>query len=190
MAQTDRNQQNGSSIDAMLRGLTDRPNVQSTLILSRRDGSIIRATGFDAAEKQNNAGGYQWSATQTKTPVQPEVEVQPGGDGAADGKLQLVEVLASSIFQFVNNAGFLATTLGTTSRQILGAQNTNFASGESENKDGAATEDEIDNKADEDEVQLLRLRTKHQEIIVFPDPNYICCVVQRMGKAGHTDKRR
>ena len=175
----------------MLRGLTDRPNVQSTLILSRRDGSIIRATGFDAAEKQNNAGGYQWSATQAKAQTQQEVEIKAGEEGDADGKLQPVEVLASSILHFVNNASSLATTLGTTSRQLSGAQNTNFGSGDSANKDGGPTEDEIDTNAGEDEVQLLRLRTKHQEIIVFPDPNYICCVVQRMGKAGtHTDNRR
>ncbi|KAK4945154.1 hypothetical protein LTR10_015580 [Elasticomyces elasticus] len=191
MAQTERNQLNGSSIDAILRGLTDRPNVQSTLILSRRDGSIIRATCVDAGEKQNNAGGYQWSVNETKTQVEQVVEVKPGEEGEPDGKLKPVEVLASSIFQFVNNASSLATTLGTTSRQLSGAQSSSFASGESDNRDGATNEDEADIKTSEDEVQLLRLRTKHQEIIVFPDPNYICCVVQRMGKAGNNvDNKR
>lgn len=177
------NHLNGSSIDAMLRGLTDRPNVQSTLILSRKDGTIIRATGVDAAEKQNSAGGYQWSTTPSNTEVQQETEVKTAEQEDAESKLQPVAVLASSIFQFVNNASSLATTLGTTSRHVTGAQS-GFAAGEPGNKDDGTTEDEVDPKASEDEVQLLRLRTKHQEIIIFPDPNYICCVVQRMGKAG------
>lgn len=42
--------------------------------------------------------------------------------------------------------------------------------------------EEVENSSKEDQVQLLRLRTKRQEIIIYPDSNYICCVVQSVGK--------
>lgn len=34
----------------------------------------------------------------------------------------------------------------------------------------------------DNDVQLLRLRLKKQEVIIFPDPKYLCCVVQDMDK--------
>jgi hypothetical protein len=46
------------------------------------------------------------------------------------------------------------------------------------------TSDVTDKARDESQVQLLRLRIKSREIIVFPDPQYLCCVVQRVGKQG------
>jgi hypothetical protein len=40
-------------------------------------------------------------------------------------------------------------------------------------------------KIGESEVQLLRMRTKTQEIIIFPDAKFLCCVVQAIGKLEH-----
>jgi hypothetical protein len=42
-------------------------------------------------------------------------------------------------------------------------------------------------KAGESEVQLLRMRTKTQEIIIFPDTKFLCCVVQAIGKLEHAN---
>lgn len=42
-------------------------------------------------------------------------------------------------------------------------------------------------KAGGDEVQLLRMRTKRQEIIIFPDTKFLCCVVQAVGKLGQAN---
>ena len=44
-------------------------------------------------------------------------------------------------------------------------------------------EDGVSNAVDH-ELQLLRLRTKAQEIIIYPDQKYLCCVVQSTGKYG------
>ncbi|EXJ80303.1 hypothetical protein A1O1_08445 [Capronia coronata CBS 617.96] len=210
---------NGPSIDAMLRGLTERPNVQSTLILSRRDGSIIRATGV---------AGSKTSSTSTTTPgagagagaiypqyphagaqLGPRISSESATDAAAQGsaevtettqgiqpepgpepepepepELEPVELLASSIFQFVSTADALGGTLGTVSRGAAGPEGPRGgAVAYSENtREDAGLEEDADQTRAEDDVQLLRLRTKHQEIIIFPDPKYICCVVQRMGK--------
>jgi hypothetical protein len=42
-------------------------------------------------------------------------------------------------------------------------------------------------KAGENEVQLLRMRTRTQEIIIFPDTKFLCCVVQAIGKLEHAN---
>ncbi|EHY57455.1 hypothetical protein HRR83_002939 [Exophiala dermatitidis] len=255
MVQTQPSLQNAnglSSIDAMLRGLTERPNVQSTLILSRKDGSIIRATGVVArntTSRPTSSTGAPAPPPHTSTPPKsnPMSKNTQEGEGAttsqdggaeagaatptpAEGKQgqeqevtqilsdpepepEPLEVLASSIFQFVGHADSLGLTLGSISRGAsdtgagghghghgygseitgnTGRTNDQRPSSSSDNKQQPRRTPGDDEESDttttrgtEDEVQLLRLRTKHQEIIIFPDPNYICCVVQKMGnKAG------
>ncbi|KIX98083.1 uncharacterized protein Z520_06163 [Fonsecaea multimorphosa CBS 102226] len=188
----------------MLRGLTERPNVQSTLILSRKDGSIIRVTGIAAPGERGSsasATAYQW----------PQVEKSKGAaDASEQGRSALanesdepsdvhnvdkpVERLASSIFQFVNNANVMGATLGAASRNTQRPEGTYTGAvyGEAKTVQDKErnTEEDAENGNIDDEVQLLRLRTKHQEIIIFPDSNYICCVVQRIGKIASGHDRR
>ena len=188
----------------MLRGLTERPNVQSTLILSRRDGSIIRATGVGLpGDGGASAAGkpYQWSQVQDSNGGSNGVEREAASlteklEEPADSQqtARPVEILAASIFQFVNNANVLGETLGTTSRNGARADGTFAAGGYGETLDasqkGQGFEDDTENTPGADDVQLLRLRTKHQEIIIFPDPKYICCVVQRVGRPGASHDKR
>lgn len=197
MAQSERESLSGPSIEAMLRGLTERPNVQSTLILSRKDGSIIRATGIGGSGERGfsaRATTNQWSQARESPggPEKSEKDLLAGDKQAESADAQPgakpVEILASSIFQFVNNANALGCILGATSRDgtrlngppAMGAREESMDA----SKGGRTTEEDAENGPSEDQVQLLRLRTKHQEIIIFPDPNYLCCVVQRVGKAG------
>lgn len=188
----------------MLRGLTERPNVQSTLILSRKDGSIIRATGTDDTVARNSSASvnaYQWSQTReakggTEGLDRESMPTADKPDDSADiqESAKPVEILASTIFQFVNNANVLGETLG--AMPWSGARPDGsftagvYATGLDPSKKGRSSEDDAENGSRGDDVQLLRLRTKHQEIIIFPDPNYICCVVQRVGKAGAAHDRR
>ncbi|KIX10403.1 uncharacterized protein Z518_01485 [Rhinocladiella mackenziei CBS 650.93] len=183
----------------MLRGLTDRPNVQSTLILSRKDGSIVRATGIVVSGRPGTTGAgtsYPWPRAQGEG-QKPDGNQE--GDAVLEGQdqdggvtqLKAVELLASSIFQFVTNASMLGFTLGSTSRSASGPDgSSSYGDPTTFSKQEPNAEEESDQKVGEDEIQLLRLRTRHQEIIIFPDPNYICCVVQRVGKAGNIPDRR
>ena len=188
----------------MLRGLTERPNVVSTLILSRRDGSIIRATGVDTPEERGSSASgksFPWSPHQPPTDGQ-EIAGRGGSstvdkvDESTDARqpMKPVEVLAGSIFQFVHNANVLGETLETASRAGGRADGAFAASGYGEDQDGPkkerAFEHDTEHNSSADEVQLLRLRTKHQEIIIFPDANYICCVVQKVGKTSASHDRR
>ncbi|RVX69453.1 hypothetical protein B0A52_06516 [Exophiala mesophila] len=191
MAQNDRGNPNVSSVDATLRALTDRPNVQSTLILSKRDGSIIRATGLIVSGKHSVPRAGQTSRWTSGPNVTQDSGAGEGGDHAADGQEQgeesqhqvtPAEVLASAIFQFAKNASTVGAVLGGISRQADKTSGGIYGDGSASMQE-VGGEDES-HKVREDEVQLLRLRTKNQEIIIFPDPNYICCVVQRMGKVG------
>lgn len=177
----------------MLRGLTERPNVQATLILSKTDGSIIRATGVIVSDKQlsSSAGSqYQWSTATSRQDEQGTNKVKEEEQGASGqqeedsprGKQPPVEVLAASVFQFVQNASSLGLTLGSVSRNSGMAGAASYRDSSTSKQEASAEEDRPRTK--DDEVQLLRLRTKYQEIIVFPDPHYICCVVQKVGKIG------
>jgi hypothetical protein len=158
--------------------------VQSTLILSRSDGSIIRATGFEEAPVI--------SLSQPITAADQSKGAQEATAYASNGQQDLkpAESLAASIYQFVQNAASLGKALGTTSRSGSGSRDSIHGYGgraQSANKP-LGQDDEVDAANNEDDVQLLRLRTKQQEIIIFPDPSYICCVVQRK-TAGAAERR-
>ncbi|KIW27098.1 uncharacterized protein PV07_06873 [Cladophialophora immunda] len=204
MAQTEREILNGPSIDAMLRGLTERPNVQSTLILSRKDGSIIRVTGIASPGGRSpsaSATTYQWpQAAESRGAAEASEIGRPSTADEADATSDVqhiekpMERLASSIFQFVNNANVMGATLGAASRNAARPDGTYtgdvYGEAKTVQKKERNSEEDAENGNTEDEVQLLRLRTKHQEIIIFPDPNYICCVVQRIGKTAPGHDRR
>ena len=162
----------------MLRSLRDRPNVQSTLILSRRNGSIVTSSGFGSADKRRRAesmAGYQvQSNDKSQHDSQEGLEQQVRIE-----KLSAEQELATSIFQFVQAADALGSTLDSVSAEQGSDEYTTHrnddVSKDSANKDATAVSDEA-------HVQLLRLRVKHYEIIIFPDPRYLCCVVQRVGR--------
>ena len=48
-------------------------------------------------------------------------------------------------------------------------------------------ETDLHDKVGGNEVQLLRMRTKRQEIIIYPDTKFLCCVIQTVGKSGQSN---
>ncbi|KAM0708896.1 hypothetical protein Q7P35_002932 [Cladosporium inversicolor] len=116
---------------ALLARLSQRPGVQSTLILSRSTGAIVRSTGLITAED-----------------ISEEGESAPNGIGGTDTEGQKkgtrnADAVARLVWNFVKSAG----------------QTTEELNGES------------------DEVKLLRLRTKKNEIVVVPDAKFLLVVV-------------
>ena len=137
------------TISSTLSGLSKRPNVHSTLILSREDGSIISVTG-QLASPQTSPQNTETEPTTKATPT-------------------AAEELALSIFSFVSSA----KSLGMTMEPLLAQKNTSLRS--------LTTYEPTTSKPEDGEVQLLRLRTKKHEIIVYPDTRFLCCVVSRSG---------
>lgn len=109
-----------------------------------------------------------------------DVEV---GDGvmmksAEDGPTR-AEKLASDIFLFVSAASFLASSLQTTAASKGSmASYKNGISYRQSKEEMATANGKLE--VDSGEVQLLRMRSKKHEIVIFPDPNFLCCVIQNV----------
>lgn len=113
---------------ALLARLSQRPGVQSTLILSRDTGAIVRSTGLLTAEDIAEEGDAVLNGVDTEGK-------QKGTRNAED--------VARLVWNFVKGAG-------TTAEEMNG---------------------------ENDEVKLLRLRTKKNELVIVPDAKFLLVVV-------------
>ncbi|KAI9817574.1 MAG: hypothetical protein M1827_001186 [Pycnora praestabilis] len=128
--------------DALLSRLSQKPGVQSTLILSRATGSIVRTSGLISSSASPNpdstlptspsmnAMNHESSADSTNGVQEPRE-----GDrevGSAGGSRSAEEV-AKMVWNFIGAAGGLVEGLDA-----------------------------------EDEVKLLRLRTRKNELVIVP----------------------
>ncbi|KAI7973297.1 hypothetical protein EIK77_000645 [Talaromyces pinophilus] len=209
-------------VSALLSHLTSRPGVQSTLILSRKDGSIIQSTGLLAATSpsslgtsnttntDNNLGNSSpsraavtnSSATDLSSPTLPPPESTVSGQPSTNStqsnqqpyKPSQAETLAAHIFAFMTSASGLALSLSgpgsITANDDIGydsrskAINGTLDNGTSTPDD--TTTDRTHEREEDDEIKLLRLRTKKNEIVVVPDRKYLLCVVHDASGAGAT----
>ena len=210
------NKQVPQHVTTLLSHLTSRPGVQSTLILSRRDGSIIQSTGVLAESLAGRAQTQTQTQTHTHTPTptgldqtQPEQKDQaeqstgpnaetesssstPTGEEQPQGGSQSqsqayqpshAETLAAHIFSFVSSASDLSVSLshpegGLDSAAVPDASTNGTSTTSTPTAPPANGTEEEDQNYDDDEVKLLRLRTRKHEIVVVPDRKYLLCVVQ------------
>jgi hypothetical protein len=80
------------------------------------------------------------------------------------------------VFAFVSSASELSMSLS----RPAAAGDAQGSNGEANGVSAGSREDaegEASEKEDDDEVKLLRLRTKKHEIVVVPDRKYLLCVV-------------
>lgn len=122
--------------------LASKPGVQSTLILSKSDGSIIRSTGLLAATSsstsQDLAVGNGTSRNGSAEPVDPMRSGTEYPDNTEDdAKGNSAEDIARMAFTFAAEAKAFT-----------------------EGMDGS------------DEVKLLRLRTRKNEIVIVPGMSF------------------
>lgn len=99
--------------------------MQSTLILSRENGTIIRTSGLISKSSSANPN--------STLPASGEAASENYANGRKDSGIHSAEDVASSVWSFLAAAGTLV--------------------------------DELDK---EDEVKLLRLRTKKTELVIVP----------------------
>ena len=115
-------------------------------------------------------------------------QVGEGREVASDPSTQPspAEDLATSILQFVTSAALLGTTLCSVAAENVEEEAASFQRSQQGEKSitesNKATLENSEAFRDESQVQLMRLRVKSREIIIYPDPQYLCCVVQKTGK--------
>ncbi|KAI1538477.1 Robl-LC7 domain containing protein [Pyrenophora tritici-repentis] len=120
---------------SLLTRLSQKPGVQSTLILSRENGTIIRTSGLISSSSSANPNS-------TLPASSSETGVDNFTNGRQEGGIHSAENVASMVWSFLIAAGSLV--------------------------------DELDK---EDEVKLLRLRTKKNELVIVPDPKFILVAI-------------
>ncbi|KAJ5367927.1 uncharacterized protein N7496_007687 [Penicillium cataractarum] len=110
-----RTQQVPQHVTALLSHLTSRPGVQSTLILSRKDGSIIQSTGQLAApENTSPRSTPPTSSTPDQTPTAQSSDSSPASPTSPTPTTyqpSQAEALAAHIFNFVSSASALGISL-------------------------------------------------------------------------------
>jgi dynein light chain roadblock-type len=110
---------------SLLTRLSQKPGVQSTLILSRETGAIVRTSGLLSKSSAANPS--------STLPASSEPASDNYTNGRKESGMHSAEDVASLVWSFLKTAGSLV--------------------------------DELDS---EDEVKLLRLRTKKNELIIMP----------------------
>lgn len=173
-------------VTALLSHLTSRPGVQSTLILSRKDGSIIQSTGLLAAQEQNTPRQTPLaSSTPEPNPLAQSTDPSPAPTTSQSTyQPSQAEALAAHIFNFVSSASALGISLSKPIPQQSGdAPNSSGLDGaygtytNGTRTPGEEQDADAGDRDEEDEVKLLRMRTKKHEIVVVPDKKYLLCVV-------------
>ncbi|KAI9755321.1 MAG: hypothetical protein M4579_004323 [Chaenotheca gracillima] len=185
--------------DALLTRLSQKPGVQSTLVLSRATGAIVRTTGLISTSTSPNpnstlpssstsAGANPTSpATPSKirdgTDAPPQTPGTNGVEVRADGVpagMTSAEELAGKVWAFVNAAGGLAVGLnGEESRRRDLEREGGFGGVAAEaglDADGSGDGAGAAAKG-ADEVKLLRLRTRRNEIVIVPDAKFLLVVI-------------
>ncbi|ROW10285.1 hypothetical protein VMCG_01909 [Cytospora schulzeri] len=145
-------QSNGAdALEETLNRLSKKPGVKATIALDRASGAILKTAG-------------QISLLRTSKSQQPPQDVQlstaavAGSFSATTG-----DVPASS-----GSAAAAGTGSETQGAEELAAMVWAFVNTAGSLVEGLDTEDEL---------KLLRLRTKKQELVIVPDPRYLLIVV-------------
>lgn len=121
-------------LDASLSHLTrlsQKPGVQSTIILSRDTGAILRTTGLISNSTSANPNSTLPASSESASDNYP--------NGRKESGLQSAEDVASMVWSFLAAAGTL-----------------------------------VDRLDKDDEVKLLRLRMKKNELVIIPG---VCCLI-------------
>ncbi|KAI9878153.1 MAG: hypothetical protein M1830_001760 [Pleopsidium flavum] len=151
------NVQQPAETTALLTRLASKPGVQSTLILSKADGSIIRTSGLisqpassspSASLKGSTSGGVVSSSGLNEGPATTDMEATENSNGYEEGRggggagMKSAEEVARMVWTFVDAVGGLVVGLDA-----------------------------------EDEAKLLRLRTKKNELVIVPDSKFLLVVI-------------
>lgn len=112
---------------SLLTRLSQKPGVQSTLVLARDTGAIVHTSGFSSNSATANPNSTLPASTENAASAAPLT------NGQKETGMRSAEDVARMVYGFVEAAGEL-----------------------------------VKNLEEEDEVKLLRLRTKKNELVIVP----------------------
>lgn len=142
-------QANGhDALEEKLGRLSKKPGVKASIVLDRVNGVILKTSGDVSALRTAKARDAATAVSfSNEAPVAEESESKG------------LEDFAAMIWNFVNTSGQLVQEVDTEVRLALFSVVSTAAN------------------VEQDELRLLRLRTKKQEIVIVPDSKYILAVV-------------
>jgi dynein light chain roadblock-type len=138
--------------------LSKKAGVKATIILDRASGAILKTSGEIAQSRPRRPSAAS------------NLPNQPGGSFSVDAKESQAsepspaEELAGRVWNFVRGAGVLV--------QELDDEVSLPFSRTAADRRWVANELPL-----KDELKLLRLRTKKQELVIVPDPKYLMILV-------------
>jgi hypothetical protein len=139
-------------------------------MLAIQETSASRQTPLAASTADQN----QLAQSSDSSPVSPAPSLSSYQPSQA-------ETLAAHIFAYVSSASALGISLSKPITQTGEGSNATALNGYGTYGNGMSTpQEERDADTadrDEDEVKLLRMRTRKHEIVVVPDRKYLLCVV-------------
>ncbi|KAJ2894235.1 hypothetical protein MKZ38_007820 [Zalerion maritima] len=154
-------QNTADALDETLTRLSKKPGVRATIALDRDTGAILKTSGEVSSIRTSRTG-----STPSLPPVMP---------GTAAGSFSVASTIATTTSADANGTGSKSGLGGdleipseTQGVEELSALVWNFI------KVAGTLVDEIDR---EDELKLLRLRTRKQELVIVPDPKFLLIVV-------------
>ncbi|KAK7513705.1 uncharacterized protein IWZ02DRAFT_486561 [Phyllosticta citriasiana] len=125
---------------SLLTRLSQKPGVQSTLVLERETGAIVHTSGFASSNAAANPNATLPPATTDNTAVAGGIANTSGG--RKESGIKSAEDVARMVYGFIQSAGTLVREL-----------------------------------EEEDEVKLLRLRTRKNELVIVPDTRFMIVVI-------------
>ncbi|EFY97092.1 Dynein light chain-related protein [Metarhizium robertsii ARSEF 23] len=150
MTMSDSSTLNGyEALEEKLGRLSKKPGVRASIVLDRTSGAILKTSGELSALRTAKARDAATSASFSNEAPAAEASESQG-----------VEDFAAMIWNFVKTSGNLVQEVDSEvalpildANRILGLM------------------------SEQDEMRLLRLRTKKQEIVIVPDAKYVLTVV-------------
>lgn len=185
------NQPQPEETTALLTRLSQKPGVTSTLILSRSTGAIVRASGLLSSSAPRDASSTPASApssvSATTQPPLPSATGANGTDGAAgQARPSTSEGATPKATESMSTPGVAAANNSGASNAQSGGTSATAGGGLKSAEDvarivwtffGQAGETATALMGDEDEVRLVRLRTRRNEIVVVPDARFLLVCV-------------
>lgn len=162
-------------MEEALHRLSKKPGVKAWLMLDRLDGAVLKTNGQIAAVRPAKA-----SSNANSTGMPPSLPTPTSGSFSADvhtntdNESLAAQELASMVWKFISSAGSLVDEIDSEVwfSAMWNLHMTRLCDGDWTGKPRL-----IQYRALQDELKLLRLRTKNQEFVIVPEPKYLLVVI-------------